>query len=322
VISALVVGLGNIGLKFDLDCDGDTAMTHTGACLAHPSVELLGGVDPDSKARALFEESSSRQAFVELEEVSKRNLEPALFIISTPTETHLEVVKEALDLKPKAILLEKPLANSTEDGRTIVQLCKSAGVLLAVNYFRRFDKRIVEIGEQIQSGDFGRPCFVSCVYSGGLLNNGSHYLDMLMAWFGKPRAVNRLSVPTDAGAGPITSAFILDYLDFHVSFEAVEPNYGLGEFDLFFERGRVRFENYCEDVIVMGSEIDPIFPRYKRLRTIDRAAGGLDAKKYQFWVLDGMVGAMSRGAKIPSTGDTALGVLEICMDVLNAEPRC
>lgn len=314
MISAFVIGLGNIGLKYDLEGPGDTIMTHTMACCKHPAVNLVGGADPDLRARLSFERAADRPAFVSLAESMVIPGQVDLFIVSTPTEIRLPIVRECIGLRPKAILLEKPLADNVEEGAAIVRACAEAEVLLAVNYFRRFDRVMAGVGDDIRSGKFGPLRFATCLYSGGLLANGSHYVDLFLDWFGKPTQAK----PIILADGPRKGAklFELDYGDFYIIFQKIEADYGIGEIDLLFEKGRVLLKNYGESIERMASRRDPVFREYRRLTPDDSDHGQPDMLRYQYNVLDHLVSAILHGTPVPSSGETALSVLEICMDVL------
>lgn len=347
-ISAAIVGLGNIGLYYDLECPGETVMTHTVACLRHPQVSLVAGVDPEQTARRTFERIAQSPAYADLTGAGLHQGQADLLIVATPTAVRRPVVEQCVALRPQAILLEKPLADNLEEGRAIVELCRDRGIRLAVNYFRRFDESIARIGREIRSGRFGALRHGSCLYSGGLLNNASHYVDLILDWFGTPDSAGvaglglrredspalseneseddvRAKPPSGTGIVPPNreqsvadspGMFSLDYPSAQVVFREIDADYGIGELDLLFERGRVRFENYCEDLTVMTPEPDSLFPSYRRLVCASDRGNSPDLLRYQYNVLDRVIAGIRDGVDIPSTGETALAVLETCLKVM------
>lgn len=58
--------------------------------------------------------------------------------IVTPTITHFKLAKEAIK-KSKHVFIEKPLANSIEEGKTLMQLSKEANVKVQVGHVERFN---------------------------------------------------------------------------------------------------------------------------------------------------------------------------------------
>ena len=66
-----------------------------------------------------------------------------------------------------------------QDTLKIKALCDSAGVLLAVNYSRRWDEYVLKLKKEIETGRRGPLRSVVGYYNKGILNNGSHLLDLL-----------------------------------------------------------------------------------------------------------------------------------------------
>lgn len=312
-IKAIVVGLGNIGLRYDLESPGHTIMTHTRACQEHSHVQLIGGVELNEKTRAFFEGATSLPAFTSVADAIEAQGRPELIIISTPSVVRSDIVHQCLNFKPKAILLEKPLAMSVAEGARIERICRTKGVLLAVNYFRRFDPALTIMCRDIQQGRFGALKYASCIYTGDLLNAGSHYVDLFNWWFGLPRGL------LDVTPFGQKLAFTLDYHGAPVTFRTMDTVYGLGELDLFFEKKRIVFKDYCEAFHVFESQRDPLFPAYQRLTTSKHKFRQPDFLRYQYHVLDVLVAALTRKGTIPSTGKTAFSALKICMDVMNEQ---
>ena len=51
----LVIGLGQIGMGYDLDCDPNTSVySHARAISLHPDFELVGAVDLSQLLRSTF----------------------------------------------------------------------------------------------------------------------------------------------------------------------------------------------------------------------------------------------------------------------------
>ncbi|GIW25431.1 Gfo/Idh/MocA family oxidoreductase [Meiothermus sp.] len=76
-------------------------------------------------------------------------------IVTTPTPTHAEVVEAAAGAG-KAIFVEKPIAESLEAGRRVVEAVERAGVPCQVGFQRRYDPAYVRAKELIEAGALGR----------------------------------------------------------------------------------------------------------------------------------------------------------------------
>ena len=57
---------------------------------------------------------------------------------------------------------------------------------VAVNYFRRWNPSLKKIYENFKEEKYGKVISVNCVYTKGLLVNGSHMIDLLCWFFGEP----------------------------------------------------------------------------------------------------------------------------------------
>lgn len=77
------------------------------------------------------------------------------------------------------IFCEKPVTVSVQDTLKIKAACDSAGILLAVNYSRRWDEYVLKLKKEIETDQRGPLRSVVGYYNKGILNNGSHLLDLL-----------------------------------------------------------------------------------------------------------------------------------------------
>mgnify|MGYP006141592483 CR=1 FL=1 len=86
VNSAIVIGLGNIGMLYDYDLSKQIA-THCRAIDSHPEFELSGGVDINKKNLRLFEKKYNKPAYNTIDNAISE-LKPDLIVISNPTDQH------------------------------------------------------------------------------------------------------------------------------------------------------------------------------------------------------------------------------------------
>src|SRR4051812_24068928 len=76
-------------------------------------------------------------------------------INTTPNDVHLETTRAAA-IAGKHVFLDKPIANRISDGRAITELCRKAGVVLAIGYQRRREAHFRWMKQQIDAGLFGK----------------------------------------------------------------------------------------------------------------------------------------------------------------------
>lgn len=190
----LVIGLGQIGMGYDFFLDPDEfVLSHAQALSSHDEFELVGGVDNDPIRRKNFISKFNRPAYKDLKE-ALQVLKPQIVVIATPSNTHGDVLEKVLNqITPKAIVCEKPLDISLKVAKKMVSLCKKRGIPLFVNYIRRSDPGVLKIKTMIQQNIIKSPIKAVVWYSKGLINNGSHMVNLLEYWLGNVMSVEIIS---------------------------------------------------------------------------------------------------------------------------------
>lgn len=80
-------------------------------------------------------------------------------VIGAPTFAHADLAVLALQAG-KHVLCEKPLAESVESGRRIVEAARDASGVFLIGFMRRFDQDFLRAADRIASGDIGEPLLV------------------------------------------------------------------------------------------------------------------------------------------------------------------
>jgi predicted dehydrogenase len=153
-------------------------------------------------------------------------------INTTPNDVHLETTRAAA-AAGKHVFLDKPIANTVSDGRAIAEVCRQAGVVLALGYQRRRESHFRWVKQQIDAGTFGTLVNAEANISrdrlgkidlsswryqaagmpgGVMLQIGIHYTDVLEFLMGPVVAVRgqfaQLVLPGD---NPDVASFILEH---------------------------------------------------------------------------------------------------------------
>jgi predicted dehydrogenase len=153
-------------------------------------------------------------------------------INTTPNDVHLETTQAAA-AAGKHVFLDKPIANTVSDGRAISEVCRKAGVVLALGYQRRRESHFRWVKQQIDAGVFGKLVnaeanisrdrlgkidlsswrYQSAGMPGGvMLQIGIHYTDVLEFLMGPVVAVRgqfaQLVLPGD---NPDVASLILEH---------------------------------------------------------------------------------------------------------------
>lgn len=154
--------------------------THAGAYTRDGRFNLSACVEPDDKRRADFMATWGVPVGLRLiEEALNSGYQFDVVSICSPTPCHAHDLEIALRLRPKLIFCEKPLTTSIAASEGLVQECRKSNTLLAVNYSRRFDPAVWKLQADMQEGRWGQLRSISGCYNKGILNNGSHMVDLL-----------------------------------------------------------------------------------------------------------------------------------------------
>ncbi len=147
--------------------------------------------------------------------------------ITTPTDTHYDIVCKCLKAG-KHVLVEKPIASTSEQSKKLVALAQKNQCILSVGYLFRFNNAIKKVKELVE--DIGEIQYIACRYihstkpprkdSGVMLNLAVHPIDIVNFVTGKrPQCVvakkkNLLSEELEDSA-----VILLDYKDFFATVE-------------------------------------------------------------------------------------------------------
>jgi predicted dehydrogenase len=180
-LRVLIVGCGNIAGGFDQGRPpSDSPYTHAGAYTRDVRFNLAACVEPDDKRRSGFMDAwDMPSSFRSINEALGIGCQFDVISICSPTSCHADDLEMALRFKPKLIFCEKPMTTSIAETERLAAECGKLNVLLAVNYTRRWDPDVAKLQADMQAGRWGQLRSVVGCYNKGILNNGSHMLDLL-----------------------------------------------------------------------------------------------------------------------------------------------
>ncbi|MFZ9220222.1 MAG: Gfo/Idh/MocA family protein [Sediminibacterium sp.] len=100
-----------------------------------PDVEIVGFFDPNNDNAKAVEAEYSIKRFMDEEALIKAS---DMIDVVTPTHLHFPVCEMAIKMG-KHVFVEKPMANTIEEGKAIMEMVKEAGVKLQVGHVERFN---------------------------------------------------------------------------------------------------------------------------------------------------------------------------------------
>jgi len=181
VARLILVGGGRIGT------------VHLNDIMTMPTVHLVAVVEPVEKIRKEMAAQARCNGYGTLQEAleARETLKPEGVMICTPTATHFELVKLALN-SGLPVFCEKPVAQHTHEVDEVYALAESKGLPLLCGFQRRFDPSFMKLKKAIVDGQIGQvqivrttsrdhplPSFEFLKTSGGIFHDCcSHDIDV------------------------------------------------------------------------------------------------------------------------------------------------
>jgi phthalate 4,5-cis-dihydrodiol dehydrogenase len=154
---------------------------------AHPRIKMVAASDPRPDARERFAAEFGAKVYADAEALCADPAVQAVYVAS-PHQFHVEHVKLAA-AHGKHVLVEKPMALTSDDCLEMIAAAKAAGIKLLVGHSHSFDLPYLRASEMIRSGDYGRVCMI----------NALNFTDFMY----RPRRPEELD--TKAGGGVVFS---------------------------------------------------------------------------------------------------------------------
>ena len=317
IYKSIIIGLGQIGMGYDLEHQKDKVYTHAKAFYKSHDFELIAGVDSSKTKRDLFEKKYKVNTYLNIESAIKVN-QADVIIIASPTEKHYPILKEILNCSlPKAILCEKPLAYDIYDAEEMVNLSKKYGVKLFVNYMRRSDPAVIEIKKKIDSKKILTPLKGVVWYSKGFIHNGSHFFNLLELWLGRYMKSQVLSSGRNLNNSDSEPDVEVNFENGKVIFiSAWEEAFSYYTIELVSKSGRLRYDNGGEFVTWNSIHADPDIPGYQILKTEPEIIPN-DMEHYQSNVVNELKKAIENKPSNISTGEESLNTLKAMKEIIN-----
>lgn len=309
-LEAAIVGCGQIAGGYL--GEGDEVLTHAAAYQAHPDFILAACVEPDAGRREAFQARwQVPHAYASLSELLSRHPDLSVVSLCSPTAAHGSDLKELMESPVPAVFCEKPIVADLKEAETLVAAFEAAGKTLAVNHTRRFDPAIMRLKERIAGGELGGILAISGIYTGGILNNGSHWVDLAGFLFGPLLFERVLHARVDRSADdPTVDATLRTSAGLPIHLMSGDGrNCAIFELRIVAEHAVVDIEERGFVIRERRPEADPRFPGFHRLgKSIEMVTGLHQSLRFG---VDAMREAL-RGRPPSSTGRTALEAQRLC----------
>lgn len=321
-LRTVVVGLGKIGAGYA----DDPVMarfypyaTHAQVLRDHPAFEWGAAVDlSDDALRAARERWGVRHTGRSAAEVA--DYAPEVAVLATPPESRIGLLEGLPSIR--AVLVEKPLGRTLDEGERFLAWCRARGVAVQVALWRRCDTVFRQLAAGGLAARVGRPQAAFVLYGNGLLNNGTHMVDFVRMLLGEVEAAQAVAGVAPYREGPIEGdtnvAFSLRLAcGIAVSFQGLRfARYRENGVDIWGEGGRL-------SVLQEGLSIRACPVRENRAmqgeREVDSDGGEAIAPtvgRAFYEMYTNLADAVRGGAALWSSGESALRTARVVEAVL------
>jgi predicted dehydrogenase len=262
-VSGLLVGImgaGQMAQGFDKPADAHVLSLAHAVCAS--SSLRLGGFYDRSAERAKAAEAKWGCPETPRDRSEWLRQPWDIVCIATPDERHAEDLHDVLGCRPKAILVEKPLATDAAEGGRLLKQATQAGIPVLVNFPRRFHSGVSAVSRLIEDGRLGAPIAGTFVYSGAASHSASHMLDLFHTWWGggwtaelKGRHGNTALIELSRGADKVAATFI----------GMPASAYYVWEMRVYCASGKVELSNSPETLTVDLVAPHPLYPSFNVL---------------------------------------------------------
>ncbi len=318
-LRVLIVGCGNIAGGFDDERPASAPpLTHAGAYTRHGGFRLVACVEPDAARREAFMQRwLVEKGFAGIDAAAAAGPFDVVSLCS-PTALHAQHLAAVLPLHPRLVFCEKPVTGSAAETAAAVQVCAASGVKMAVNHNRRWAPDIVRLRAELAAGaqgPWGAVRSAVGIYNKGVLNNGSHLVDLLQMLLGPLELVAAGAPLFDHWPDdPSVPALLQTRLGTPVTINAAHAaDYAIFELQLFTERGTIAMEEGGSGWRVRRVVGSAHFKGYTVLDNGQRVAGEYNASTLA--AVGNIHDALTRGAELASTGETALAAQRLCDEI-------
>lgn len=140
-MKACVVGVGNMGRH------------HARIYSRYPDVYLTGVCDRDFTTGIIISEKYGTKYYSDFRKMMDIE-KPDIVSLATPTTTHKFIGSEIID-RGVHLLIEKPIADTTENAEYLIDLASSKNVVLLVGHIERYNQGISALMKLIKNDFFG-----------------------------------------------------------------------------------------------------------------------------------------------------------------------
>jgi predicted dehydrogenase len=312
--TAAIIGLGQVGQGYDYSSSNfDLLLTHATALQLHNDFEVIGGVDTSQKQQSKFRDKFSISTFVSVQDLYLE-YNPDIIVIAVPTDYHVDVFLEVIKHSPKAIVLEKPVANDYINAKKLLKIATKKKCPISVNYLRRFNPALKSLKDIIARKELGNIYKGTAWYTKGIINNGSHFIDLFIWLLGEVTSIEVLNINRRwNNVDPEPDLYIrFGDTDMYM-FSGHEESFYMGKFELIGDEGAAFYED-GKSIDIHLSQNNQVYDGYKELVENRQIENSIE--KDIFFGYDNLSEHLDNGKDLPSNIKTATNTMSIIHQIL------
>lgn len=309
-----IIGLGQIGLGYDYsNSNTDLVLTHASALQLHNDFEIIAAADPLQKQRDKFRDKFLIPTFDNLKNLYQE-CNPDIIVIAVPEDHHIDVFLEAIEHYPKAIVLEKPVANDYINAKKLLKIATERKCPVSVNYLRRFNPALKSLKDSIDLKEFGNIYKGTAWYTKGIINNGSHFIDLFVWLLGEVMSIEVLNNKRYWNNFDPEPDLCIRFGNTDIyMFSGHQESYYMGKFELIGDEGAVFYED-GKEIKVYHSQNHHTYNEEKELVESRRIKNFIE--KDILYGYDNLSEHLGSGKELTSNIKTATNTMSIVHEIL------
>ena len=271
IYDVTIIGLGNIGLLYDLEeeSNSEVFLSHTRSVFSHKNFEIKYLIDIDPKKLSLAKKKYGDQIEYKTELGEDYLGTDIVVLASIPSVNSYYLNRlKSIDLV-KIFLIEKPFLIENEKVKDYYKIIEKS----YLNYFRKTLPFFKNLKKEIDNKLFGNLITINIYYTKGLINNGSHLIDLLNYFFGSNYDLNSIKIikhKNDYSLSDKSVSFCVNYNynqnPFLVIFNCLDERiFNLIELDMIFEKQRFRIFDSGSKIQTYKLNKNKAFKKYKTM---------------------------------------------------------
>tara|TARA_B100000674_G_scaffold146725_1_gene116122 strand:+ start:2550 stop:3509 length:960 start_codon:yes stop_codon:yes gene_type:complete len=228
-----IIGCGLIGSKLKSNPNGKYNFNHYDAIASNKYLSVNAIYDLNKKNCISIREKNPKIQILDRIECIK-SISSDIIIIATPETERKKIIEQILQNKNiKVVLMEKPVANNLANTKGLINLLKSNGKTVVINFTRLWDPNINIVKREIKTilGSFEGG---TCSYTKSLSNTGSHAISLILEILDID--INKINNNEDHEIIQIRNHEI-NLMKKKITFNQIDTSYSILDIMLYFEKG-------------------------------------------------------------------------------------